>query len=394
MKKLFLDLGKQPIANGFIEGEPPKDEFFFDLKVVFDEDTKLVSLAEFVKPELMFNDSYVYVSSMSQTMRTHFTNTASSLKEGFSPTKVLEIGSNDGVFIKNFDSNDTIAVEPCSNFAEITNDKGYHTYPEFWTTALSSQILEDHGKQDLIFSANCMCHIQDLDDAFTAIKALLSDDGVFVFEDPALDKMIERNSYDQIYDEHAHIFSVTALKNILNNNGLDIFRVDNLSVHGGTNRLYVKHKNNNKFSIQTSVDLNLQREQELGLKKYSTYIKFAEKVKQSKSDLVNLLDTLKKQGKKIVSYGATSKSTTVFNYCGITTDQIDYIVDTTPHKQGKLSPGTHIPVVSPETGFNDSVDVAFLGAWNFEDEILSKESNFIESGGFFVSHVPQVRQVR
>ena len=394
MKKLFLDLGKQPIANGFIEGEPPKDEFFFDLKVVFDEDTKLVSLAEFVKPELMFNDSYVYVSSMSQTMRTHFTNTASSLKEGFSPTKVLEIGSNDGVFIKNFDSNDTIAVEPCSNFAEITNDKGYHTYPEFWTTALSSQILEDHGKQDLIFSANCMCHIQDLDDAFTAIKALLSDDGVFVFEDPALDKMIERNSYDQIYDEHAHIFSVTALKNILNNNGLDIFRVDNLSVHGGTNRLYVKHKNNNKFSIQTSVDLNLQREQELGLKKYSTYIKFAEKVKQSKSDLVNLLDTLKKQGKKIVSYGATSKSTTVFNYCGITTDQIDYIVDTTPHKQGKLSPGTHIPVVSPETGFNDSVDVAFLGAWNFEDEILSKESNFIESGGVFVSHVPQVRQVR
>ena len=338
MKKLFLDLGKQPIANGFIEGEPPKDEFFFDLKVVFDEDTKLVSLAEFVKPELMFNDSYVYVSSMSQTMRTHFTNTASSLKEGFSPTKVLEIGSNDGVFIKNFDSNDTIAVEPCSNFAEITNDKGYHTYPEFWTTALSSQILEDHGKQDLIFSANCMCHIQDLDDAFTAIKALLSDDGVFVFEDPALDKMIERNSYDQIYDEHAHIFSVTALKNILNNNGLDIFRVDNLSVHGGTNRLYVKHKNNNKFSIQTSVDLNLQREQELGLKKYSTYVKFAKKVKQSKSDLVNLLDTLKKQGKKIVSYGATSKSTTVFNYCGITTDQIDYIVDTTPHKQGKLSP--------------------------------------------------------
>tara|TARA_R110000744_G_scaffold152231_2_gene266160 strand:- start:10805 stop:11989 length:1185 start_codon:yes stop_codon:yes gene_type:complete len=394
MKKLFLDLGKQPIANGFIEGEPPKDEFFFDLKVVFDEDTKLVSLAEFVKPELMFNDSYVYVSSMSQTMRTHFTNTANSLKERFSPAKVLEIGSNDGVFIKNFDSNDTIAVEPCSNFAEITNDKGYHTYPEFWTTALSSQILEDHGKQDLIFSANCMCHIQDLDDAFTAIKALLSDDGVFVFEDPALDKMIERNSYDQIYDEHAHIFSVTALKNILNNNGLDIFRVDNLSVHGGTNRLYVKHKNNNKFSIQTSVDLNLQREQELGLKKYSTYIKFAEKVKQSKSDLVNLLDTLKKQGKKIVSYGATSKSTTVFNYCGITTDQIDYIVDTTPHKQGKLSPGTHIPVVSPETGFNDSVDVAFLGAWNFENEILSKESNFIDRGGYFVTHVPMVQMIK
>ena len=394
MKKLFLDLGQQPIANGFIEGDPPEDEFFFNLRVVFDDETKLVSLAEFVKPELMFNDSYVYVSSMSQTMRDHFASAASEFKEAYNPTKGMEIGSNDGVFIKNFDPSTTIAVEPCSNFAEITNKKGYHTFPKFWNTELSKKILVEHGKQDLIFSANCMCHIQDLDDAFTAIRTLLTDEGVFVFEDPALDKMIERNSYDQIYDEHAHIFSVIALKNILERNGLEIFHVANLSVHGGSNRIYVKHKNNNKIFPTIDVDLNLQKEQEMGLESFNTYVKFGEKVKQSKDELVIILEGLKNQGKKIVSYGATSKSTTVFNYCGISTDHIDYIVDTTPHKQGKLAPGSHIPVISPEQGFDDSVDVAYLGAWNYKEEILKKEVNFIDRGGYFITHVPMVQVIK
>lgn len=391
MKLEFLDLGKQPIANGFIEGDIPEDEFFFNLKVVFDEETKLVSLAEFVKPELMFNDSYVYVSSMSKTMRDHFEDTALSFKKDFNPTKVMEIGSNDGVFIKNFDPSTTIAVEPCSNFAKITHEKGYQTYPSFWTTELSKKIVEENGKQDLIFSANCICHVQDLDDAFTAISQTLSDDGVFVFEDPSLQKMLSRNSYDQIYDEHAHIFSVIALNNVLKKHGMDIFRVDNLSVHGGSNRIYVKKTSNNNIKIENSVEENLALEKEEGLEDYERYLVFADFVARSKTNLLNLLRQYKDQNKKIVSYGATSKSTTVFNYCGISTNYIDCIVDTTPNKQGKLSPGTHIPVVSPEEGFNSEVDVAFLGAWNYEKEILEKEEQFLARGGQFVTHVPEVR---
>ena len=394
MKKLFLDLGKQPIANGFIEGEPPKDEFFFDLTVVFDDETKLVSLGNFVKPELMFNDSYVYTSSMSKTMRTHFKESAVLFKKMFNPSSVLEIGSNDGIFIKNFTSDRTVAVEPCSNFARMTRDRGYHTYSEFWTKDLSEQIAKEHGKRELIFSANCMCHIQDLDAAFSAVKTLLLDDGVFIFEDPSIDKMIARNSYDQIYDEHSHIFSITALKNILNRNGLEIFRVDNIDVHGGTNRLYVKHNNSNKFMIEESVGNSLEREEAMGLNSFNVYERFGKNVEASREELLSTLKDLKEQGKKIVSYGATSKSTTVFNYCGISTEYIDYIVDTTPSKQGKLSPGMHIPVVSPEEGFDESVNVAFLGAWNFENEIVQKESKFIERGGIFVTHVPRVRVVK
>ena len=208
MKKQFLDLGKQPIANGFLHKEEIKDEFFFNLKVGFDEKTKLVTQMEYVDPPLMFNENYSYRGSMSKTMKKHFKE----LSQNFNRfSHILEIGSNDGVFLKNWDPKRAIAVEPCLNFAEETQDMGYITYPKFWTTELSETIKNNEGKRDIIFAANCICHIPDLDDAFRAVENLLTDKGVFVFEDPSLAEMINNNSYDQIYDEHPHIFSVISL---------------------------------------------------------------------------------------------------------------------------------------------------------------------------------------
>ena len=391
MKKEFLDLGKQPIANKFLTKDEFDDEFFFDLKVVFDEETKLVSLKEFVAPEMMFNENYTYHSSTSYPMKEHFRKTAEMLTTRYKPVNVMEIGSNDGIFIKHFNPDTTFAVEPCGNFADITNDMDYKTYPEFWTTKLSKLIKQEHGTMDLIYAANCVCHVHDLDDTFTAVRNLLSEDGVFVFEDPSLLRMMERGSYDQLYDEHAHIFSVTALDKLLDRNGLMLFRVDNLSVHGGSNRIYagIKGKYNIDNSVHT-VTSNLMNEKSFGLDRFETYQVFTERVNKSKNDLVSMLKSLKLEGKKIISYGATSKSTTVFNYCGIDNSLIDYITDTTEDKQGKYSPGTHIPIVSPDEGFDESVDVAFLGAWNFKDVIMNKETEFIQGGGKFITHVPQV----
>ena len=388
MKHTFLDLGTQPIANNFLSSLD-EEEYKFNLTVEFDDETKLVSLAEFVRPELMFNDSYVYYSSNSKTMQNHFRDYANILKEEFSPKQVMEIGSNDGVFIKNFSSDTTVAIEPCGNFAKITNSIGYKTYDKFWNLEVAEQIIQNHGKRDLISSSNCVCHMQNLDEAFSAIDKCLTDDGVFVFEDPSLIKMLERVSYDQIYDEHAHIFSATALQNLLNRNGLEIFKIESLVVHGGSNRIYACKQGARE--IENSVLENLSLEQEYGIQELATYEKFAKEVAASKDALVKLLTNMKNEGRKVVSYGATSKSTTVFNYCGIGPDLIDYIVDTTEAKQGKLSPGMHIPVVPPQTGFNDTVDVAFLGAWNYEKEILSKEENFLKTGGRFVTHIPYVR---
>ena len=388
MKKEFLDLGKQPIANDFIKEDEYSSPFFYDLKVVFDEDTKLVSLKDFVKPELMFNENYAYNTSMSTPMVNHFKSTADMLMEEFRPVNVMEIGSNDGPFIGHFDPTTAVCVEPCGNFADITYDMGYETYAEFWTTELSKKIKSECGNMDLIYSANCICHIQDLDDCFKAVANLLSDEGVFVFEDPSLLRMLERGSYDQIYDEHAHVFSVTALDNILKKNGLTIFDVDNLKVHGGSNRIYASKSSD--VVVKDSVTRNLIEEKQFGVDKFETYQIFAERIEKSKKDLVNLLTKLKDEGKKVVSIGATSKSTTVFNYCGIGSDLIELITDTTPDKQGTLAPGSLIPVVDRDSVRLKEYDYAFLGAWNFKDLIANKEREFVENGGKFITHVPEI----
>lgn len=386
-KHEFLDLGRQPIANRFLNQDEFEDEFFYDLKVGFDTETCLVTHMKYVDAPMMFNDDYSYRGSMSATMRNHFSKFSKSIKTSLpiSP-KVLEIGSNDGVFIKNWDTKTSFAVEPCGNFAKETNDLGYKTYNDFWTKDLANKILIEQGDMDLVFSANCMCHIPDLDEAFSAVESILSLNGVFIFEDPSLLEMINVNSYDQIYDEHPHIFSITALNKILERNGLKIVKVENTNVHGGSNRVWVKKCSfaNPHKSVQNNLDL----ERLLGLYTLNTMERFAEKVQQSKLDLRQLLIRCEELGKKVISYGATSKSTTIFNYCNIGPSLIQYITDTTPEKQDKYSPGVHIPIISPEQGFNNTIDFAFLGAWNFAQEIRSKEKDF---NGKFITHVPTVR---
>tara|TARA_A100001515_G_scaffold139318_1_gene133818 strand:+ start:528 stop:1721 length:1194 start_codon:yes stop_codon:yes gene_type:complete len=389
VKKEFLDLGRHPIANAFLQKEEDfKDEFLFDLKVCWDEETKLVSIKEFVEPERIFNEDYPYNTSNSFPMIQHFKNTAKMLDMKFQPKKVLEIGSNSGPFIENFSKVDSLCVEPCDNFAEVTEGMGYKTHVDFWTTDLAEKIVEEDGYMDLIFAANCICHIHDLDDTFKAVKKVLKPNGVFVFEDPSLLRILERGSYDQIYDEHPHIFSVTALDNLLRRNGLQIFSVDNLSVHGGSNRIYACHFDG--FTIGDSVKFNLNEESVFGISNFETYEIFADRVANSKKKLMSLFGDLKSDGKKIMSIGATAKSTTVFNYCGIDNNIIDVITDTTIDKQNTYSPGAHIPVVSPDKVNMTDYDYAYLGAWNFKDVIIDKQRDFVENGGKFITHVPDV----
>lgn len=389
MKKKFLDLGEQPIANGFLT-EVPENEFLYNLSVGFDEETCLVSHMEYVDPPLMFNENYSYRGSMSQTMQEHFKNFSIKAKNLGLPeeTKVLEIGSNDGVFIKNWNPEYSTCVEPCGNFAEETEKMGYITYNEFWNTELALKILKEQGKQNIIFAANCICHIPDLDDAFQAVESLLEDDGLFIFEDPSLIEMISKNSYDQIYDEHPHIFSVIALDNILRKNGLQVVHVENLKVHGGSNRVWASKLD--AGPISETVEENKKKEKIMGLHKFETFERWSESVEKSKKDLVSVLNNLKENGENIISYGATSKSTTVFNYCDIGPNLIDYISDTTPEKQGKLSPGKHIPIKEIDK-IPDDVNYVYLGAWNFLNEIKQKEFEFVNRGGKFITHVPTVK---
>ena len=392
MKKDFLNLGRQPIANSFLSSiskKSLKSEYFYNLIISFNTKNFLVSVKKPVNPKIQYTDKYAHRASESQTMRNAFRSAALKLYKRFKPKKIMEIGSNDGVFLKNFPRQKVVGVEPCKNLAEITKKK-FKTYPNFWNKILSKKILEKHSKVDLIFSANTISHIPNLKETFEAIFNIISDDGVFVIEDPSLSSVIKINSYDQFYDEHVYVFSTLAVENIVKKYKLRLFDVEKINTHGGSLRYFIC-KNDSKHKKTKRLVSILNEEKKIGLDNFNTFKKFAKRVKNSKKKLVSLLKKIKKNNNKIISYGATYKSTTVFNYCKIDTRYIHYVTDTTFNKQGKFTPGTHIPIISPEIGFNESVDYAFLGAWNFKREILNKEKKYIKRGGKFITHVPKVK---
>ena len=392
MNKVFLNLGQQPLANSFlkdIKRSTLRNEFFYNLKICFNTKNYLVSIKKPVNPKKQYTDQYAHRASESKTMRLAFKQIAKKLFKRFKPKKIMEIGSNDGVFLKNFNKKSVIAVEPCKNLARITK-KLFKTYDEFWNLKLSKKLIkEKKGEIDLIFSANTISHIPNLEETFTGINNILSQDGVFVIEDPSLLKVLQNNSYDQFYDEHVYVFSSISINNIIKKYGLRLFDIEHLTTHGGSNRYYIC-KEKGKYKQSLRLKRALKKELSYKLDKIKSYYKFSKRVKLSRKKLFKLIESLKKRNKKIISYGATYKSTTVFNYCRINSRMIDYVTDTTLNKQGKYTPGTHLKIISPNDGINDNIDYAFLGAWNFKKEIFKKEKNFLKRGGRFITHVPKV----
>ncbi len=388
MKKIsFLNLGKHPITNNFLKTNKPKNEFFYNLKLTYHKETKLVSLDNFVPPKKMFNDKYAHRASASITMQKAYKHLAYKIKKKFKPKSILEIGSNDGVFIKYFSNINNVGVEPCKNLADLTSKMKIETYDKFWTFQLSNKILSKHGKFDIIYSANTISHIHNLNETFKAIENSLNSNGIFILEDPSLLKSLQKLSYDQFYDEHAYVFSITALKNITKQSGLEVFNIEELKTHGGSNRVYFKKINNKTIKISNTVNKHLLKEKNFGINKLQTYQIFANKVLRSRKNLIKIFQKLKKEKKNIIGYGATYKSSTVLNFCKIDKKFIKYFLDTTPTKAGKFTPGTHIPI-KKYNGIPNNVDYAFLGAWNFKDEIFKKEKKFINRGGRFITHVP------
>ena len=383
----FLNLGKHPITNNFLKLQNPKNEFFYNLRLIFNSETKLVSLKKFVSPKKMFNDKYAHRASASKTMRLAYFKLAKYILKKYKPESILEIGSNDGVFIKHFKKIKNIGVEPCKNLARITNKMRIKTYDEFWTMSLSKKIVKQNKLFNVIYSANTISHIHNLNETFKAISNSLDDYGIFILEDPSLVEVLKNKSYDQFYDEHAYVFSITALKNITKKAGLQIFNIEKLKTHGGSNRVYFKKYSNNKIKIENNVIKHQNNEKKIGIHNLEIYRKFSKDVQKSKKQLIEIFKKLKKKGESIIGYGATYKSSTVLNYCNLDHKFIDYFLDTTPTKVGKFTPGTHIPIFK-YNGIPHNVRFAFLGAWNFKDEIFKKEKKFIKRGGKFISHVP------
>ena len=386
MKK-FLDLGLQPLANSYVlEKDLNKKEKKFKLEIGFDTKNFLVSILNTVPKEKMFNENYPYKSSESATMKNAFSKLSKKIKKKFKPKYVLEIGSNDGPFLKNFNKNNIIGIEPCKNLANITKKMGYKVISEYWDFKLAKKITKKN-KFDIVYSANTLSHIKNISEIFKSIEFSLSENGVLILEDPSLLECVKNVAYDQFYCEHLYVFSAIALKENLKKHNLEIFDVENTKTHGGSNRYYIKKKDNNNFKISKNLLLNYKKEYQYGLNKFSTFKKFASKVRKSRLDLIKIFSEIKKKNIKIIGYGATAKSCTVLNYCNLGKKEIDYFYDTTSFKINKYLPGTKIKIKKYKK-LNDSSKYVFLGAWNFKKEIFKKEKNFRKIGGKFITHVP------
>ncbi len=390
----FISFGQMPIANGFLAADQFSKEYFFELEAGFCKNCNMVQLTQQPDREMMFHQDYAFFSSTSIRMGIHFKQFAELVIKDYlksSDPFVVELGSNDGIMLQNFAKVDIrhLGVEPSTNVAQVAIEKGITTICEFFDETLAEKIVQKHGQADAILAANVMCHIPYLHSVAAGVRTLLKPNGVLMFEDPYLGDIVEKTSYDQIYDEHAFYFSVASVSYLFEQYGMEIIDIMPQNVHGGSMRYVIAHKAKKKVS--EAVARQRSKEKQLGLDRLETFEQLRRNIESSRQQLMELLTQLREQGKRIVGYAATSKSTTVTNYCGITADMVEFICDTTPIKQGKYSPGTHIPVRPYQEFAENYPDYALLFGWNHAKEIFAKEQEFTKTGGKWIVYVPKVK---
>ena len=389
----FLDLGDQPVSQRFRTPEDTSDEFFFRLAIGHCTTCTMVQLIEDVPREEMFHEDYPFASSSSHYMSEYFVGVARDFLEteltGPDPF-IVEVGSNDGVMLRTISEAGVrhLGFEPSGNVAELARSTGVRVCNEFFEESTARKIAADDGPADVIYSANTICHIPYLDSIFRGVDALLGPNGVFVFEDPYLGDIIAKRSFDQIYDEHFYLFSGRSVKAAANRFGFDLVDVRRLPVHGGEVRYTIARLGARPPSAAVAALLAEEAERELTAT--ATLRRFADDVLAIRADLVAKLTALRDEGCRVVGYGATAKSATVLNFCGIGPDLIQFISDTTVAKQGLVTPGQHIPVRAPSDFAEDYPDYAVLLAWNHAEEVMAKEREFVAGGGRWLLYVPDV----
>ncbi|MEU7467738.1 class I SAM-dependent methyltransferase [Streptomyces sp. NPDC044984] len=390
----FFDFGRQPLSDHFPAEEELDDEFFFRLAVGMCATCTMVQLLEEVPRDRMFRYDYPYHSSGSERMREHFAATARRLIDteltGQDPFCV-EIGSNDGVMLRTVRDAGIrhLGVEPSGGVADVSRAEGVQVRTAFFEESTAREIAEEHGPANVIYAANTICHIPYLDSVFRGIDSLLAPDGVFVFEDPYLGDIVEKNTFDQIYDEHFYLFTARSVSTTAQRFGFELVDVERLPVHGGEVRYTIARAGRRRPSPR--VGELIAEESRRGLADLTTLEKFGAQVKRVCWDLVARLRELRDLGFYVVGYGATAKSATVLNYAGIGPDLLPCVYDTTPAKIGRRLPGSHIPIRSAEDFRPPYPDYALLFAWNHLEEVQAREAEFTKQGGRWILYVPEFR---
>jgi SAM-dependent methyltransferase len=394
-----LSLGETPLANSLLRVEQlHKPEAKYPLDLVFCSNCSLVQITETVEPERLFRE-YLYFSSFSETMLNHARTIAHRLireRELNAESLVIEVGSNDGYLLQYYQQAGVpvLGIEPARNIAEFAEEKcGIPTLCEFFEEGLARKLVADGKRADVIHLSNVFAHVPDINGTTAGIRSLLKDNGIAVIETPYVKDMIDQTEFDTIYHEHLYYYSLTALGRLFRRHSLTILDVERLPIHGGSLRVFVgRDREQNALSkgVSSNVLATLEEEAAWGVDRPSFYLGFGARVEQLRSQLVNLLQELKKKGKKIAAYGASAKGSTLLNYFGIGPETLDFVVDRSHFKQGLYTPGTHLPIYAPEKLLEEMPDYVLLLTWNFADEILKQQAAYQERGGRFVIPIPHL----
>ncbi len=389
----FLSLGNHPPSDRFLKKEDlNKKEPTYPLEVSFCNNCKLVQLTHAVDPSILFTDSFVYTTSSSGELVKNFSELVSNLTEKFnlnSKDFAIDIGSNDGTLLSNYSKEiKVLGIDP-SESAKLAIQKNIPTLREFFNEQTAKKVSVKQGKAKIITATNVFAHVKELDSFMKGIKELLAEKGVFVQESHYLADMISGMEYDSIYLEHLRYYSLKPLIKLFELYGLEVFDAERIPTHGGSLRVYVCKKN--VYPVSENIAEIIKEEEKAGLYEKKTFDDFALKVKETKTKLMEILFSIKKQEKKIVGIGAPAKGNTLLNYCEIDSNILDYLAERESLKIGRFSPGMHLKVLDESNVFSDQPDYALLLAWNLKNIIVPKLKEKGFNGKFIIPNpVPHI----
>ncbi len=396
LSRTFVDLGLSPLANSYTEekdlGSP---EPFYPLHAYLCDQCLLVQLPAVETPERIFGD-YAYFSSYSTSWLEHARRYVDDVSErfGIGPDhRVIEIASNDGYLLRYFKERGVpvLGIEPAANVALHAEELGIPTLVEFFGERVARGLAAEGRQADLLIGNNVLAHVPELNDFVRGLATLLADDGILTLEFPHLLRLIVETQFDTIYHEHFSYFSLLSVERVLARHGLRLFDVEELSTHGGSLRIYACHVGDETKGEEPRVAELRQREEAAGLADVQTYEDFRRRALAAKVSVLDFAITAIREGRRIVGYGAAAKGNTLLNYCGLGPEFVDYVVDRSPHKQGRYLPGTRIPIESPDRIAETRPDYLLLLAWNLKDEIMEQMAYVREFGCRFVTPVPTIR---
>jgi len=395
----FCDLGMAPLSNANIRPEQAGGmEPFYPLHAFVCHSCWLVQLDLFESPDHIFDDHYAYFSSYSDSWLRHAKAYVEKMTERWqldAESHVVEIASNDGYLLQYFVERKipVLGIEPTANTAAVAREKRVPTLEKFFSLDTARQLAAEDKHADLLLGNNVLAHVPDLNDFVAGMKILLNSDGVITMEFPHLLQLIRNNQFDTIYHEHFSYLSFITVERLFSSHGLTLFDVEQLTTHGGSLRIYARHEQDDSKPVANAVMLIKRTEVEAGLDSTDAYSAFEDRVRETKRGLLEFLIKARRSSKTIVGCGAPAKGNTLLNYCGVRTDFIDYTVDRSPHKQGTLLPGTHIPVYHPDRIAETKPDYILILAWNLKEELISQFSYAREWGAKFVVPIPRLEVV-